>query len=104
MISTWINPLTCDDVDARLLLVINVDTLNYFPSEKISFPCKNLSLVKKEIVARGGKVIRDSVIICGITFNCRKVTLTRSLVFTNSYFEFPFCLANILILCLLTGH
>ena len=60
MIPTWINPLTCDDVDARLLLVINMDTLNNFLSEKISFPCKNLGLVKKEIVARGGKVIPDS--------------------------------------------
>ena len=71
---------------------------------KISFPCKNLSLVKKEIVARGGKVIRDSVIICEIRFNCRNVTLTRSLVFTNSYLEFPFCLANLLVRWLLTGH
>ena len=69
MIPAWINPLTCNDVDARLLFVINVDVLNYIPSEKISFPCKNLSLVKKEIVARGSKVVRDSVIVCGIRFN-----------------------------------
>ena len=47
MIPTWINPLTCNDVDARLLLVVNVDSFNYFPSEKIYFPCKNVSLVKK---------------------------------------------------------
>ena len=69
MIPAWINPLTCNDVDARLLFVINVDALNYLPAEKISFPCKNLSLVKKEIVARGRKVVRDSVIVCGIRFN-----------------------------------
>ena len=69
MIPTWTNPLTCDDVDARLLLIINVYNLNYFLSENIFFPCKNLSLVKKEIVARGGKVIRDFIIICGIWFN-----------------------------------
>ena len=69
MIPAWINLLTCNDVDARLLFVINVDALNYLPSEKISFPCKNLSLLKKEIVPRGGKVVRDSVIVCGIRFN-----------------------------------
>ena len=104
MIPAWINPLTCNDVDARLLFVINVDALNYLPSEKISFPCKNLSLVKKEIVPGGGKVVQDFVIVCGIRFNCRKVIPTRSLMFTNSYLEFPFCLANILVRWLLTGH
>ena len=69
MIPARVNPLTRNDVDARLLFVINVDALNYPPSEKISFPCKNLSLVKKEIVLRGGKVVRDSVSVCGIRFN-----------------------------------
>ena len=78
--------------------------LNYFPPEKIFFRCKNLSLVKKEVVTRGGKVVQDPVIVCGIRFNCRKVTLIRSLMFTNSYLEFPFCLANVLVRWLLTGH
>ena len=104
MIPNWMNALTCDNVDARLLLVLNADIFNFFSSEKISFPCKNLSLVKKKIVPCGGKVVRDSIIVCGIRFNCRKVTLTRSLMFTNSYLEFPFCLANILVWWLLTGH
>ena len=69
MIPARFNPLTRNDVDARLLFVINMNALNYLPSEKISFPCKNPSLVKKEIVARGRKVVWDSVIVCGIRFN-----------------------------------
>ena len=69
MIPARVNPLTRNDVDARLLFVINMNALNYLSSEKISFPCENLSLVKKEIVARGRKVVQDSVIVCSIRFN-----------------------------------
>ena len=73
MIPARVNPLTStrNDVDARLLFVINMNVLNYLPSEMLSFLCKNLSrhLVKKEILAHGSKVVRDSVMVCGIRFN-----------------------------------
>ena len=68
MIPARVNPLTRNDVDARLLFVINMNALNYLPSEKISFPCKNLSLVKKEIVAHGGKVVKN--ILAKQDFSC----------------------------------
>ena len=88
MFPTGINPLPCNNVDSRLLLVTNMDSLNYWPSKYIYFPSNDLCLLKEEIMAHDGKMVWDSVDISGIQLNGRKISPTRSILFR----------------CLPTGH
>ena len=63
---TIINFATSDGVDARGFVVSNVNSFQNFPFKEMSLTFQNLCLVEKEVVASGGVMIRNAVVICHV--------------------------------------